>query len=160
MKSTETVVVQLHVIEDSLHVALSGAVWFPIWLSWEQGSFPGPKWEDIGVDIISVITTYLIQVPTQGRQEVQFPDGPYRIILGPSDKVSVFIRLENSRMETTDGISYTELWADFGRFLNSTLLCATRVLDKCIQNGWSGDRIDELRHAVDALNRYKNSRKA
>jgi hypothetical protein len=160
MKPDKTVFVQLNVVEDRLHMALSGALWFPIWLSWDEDSFPGPRWDDIGVDIISAITTYLIQMPSQERQVVQFPDGPYRIILGPSDEVSVFIRMESSRMETTDGIAYTELRADLRKFLNSTTLCATRVLDKCIQNGWSGDRVDELRQAVDALNRYKNSRKA
>jgi hypothetical protein len=159
MKSDKISLVQLNVVEDRLHMALSGAIWFPIWLSWGDDSFPGEKWEDIGVDIISAITAYIIQAPSNGRQTVQFPDGPYRIILGPADNAKLFIRMVNSRLETTDGVTYTDVCADLRKFLNSVILCATRVLDRCIKNGWSGERVDELRQAVDALNHYKNSPK-
>jgi hypothetical protein len=152
MKSDKISLMQLNVIEGRLHRALSGAIWFPIWLSWDADSFPGKEWEDIGIDIMSAITSYIIQMPSEERQAVQFPDGPYRIILGPADNTKVFIRMENSR----DGTAYAELCADLRRFLSSTILCATRVLDRCIKNGWSGERIDELRQTVGALNSYKN----
>jgi hypothetical protein len=155
MKSDKISLVQLNVIEARLHRALSGAIWFPIWLSWDDDSFPGKEWDDIGIDIISAITSYIIQAPSQERQAVQFPDGPYRIILGPADDVKVFIRMENS----TDGIAYAELWVDLRKFLSSTTLCATRVLDRCIKNAWSGGRVEELRQAVGALDRYKNNPK-
>jgi hypothetical protein len=155
MKSDEISLVELNVIEGRLHRALSGAIWFPIWLSWDDDSFPGKEWQDIGVDIISAITSYIIQTPSQERQAVQFPDGPYRVVLGPADNVELFIRMENS----TDGATYAELCADLRKFLSSMILCATRVLDRCIKSGWSGERVDELGQAVSALNSYKNKLK-
>jgi hypothetical protein len=155
MKSDKISLVRLNVMEGRLHRALSGAIWFPIWLSWDDDNFPGKEWEDIGVDIMSAITSYIVQAPSQERQAVQFPDGPYRIILGPADNVKVFIRMENS----TDGAAYAELCADLRKLLSSTILCATRVLDRCVKNGWSGERVDELRQVVGALNHYKNKLK-
>jgi len=147
--------VQLNVVEGRLRKAASGAIWFPIWLSWDEDSFPGKEWEDIGIDIISAITAYIIQAPSRRRQAVQFSDGPYRIVLGPADNVKVFIRMENS----TDGAAYAELCAGLSSFLSSTILCAARVLDRCIENDWSGQRVDDLRQAVEALYHYENNRK-
>jgi hypothetical protein len=155
MKTAKISLVQLNVVEARVHMALSGAIWFPIWLSWDDDSFPGKDWDDIGVDIISAITAYIVRMPSKEHQAVQFPDGPYRIIFGPADNVKIFIRMESS----TDGAAYAELWADLRKFLNSTILGATRVLDACLKNAWSGDRVDELRQAVGALNRYRNNLK-
>jgi hypothetical protein len=153
MGTEQLSIVRLKADERRLHRSAGGAIWFPIWLSWDADNFPGEEWEDIGVDIISAIAAYLVQAPSRQSAIVQFPDGPFRIVLGPADRAALHIRFENY----VDKNVYADLKADFGKFLQSVRLCASRILAGCKNNGWSGTRVDEIQRAAESLGRYRQS---
>lgn len=135
-----------------LRRARSGAVWGPVWLSWGERSFPGTGWDDIALDIVVGIATCVFGA-SAGTVEVRFPDGPFRVMVGPATDGGLRLVMQNY----VDGGEQFELLADMEIFRASVKTCMRLILDKCESEGWSGGRIDYLRGLVLNSGRAKRS---